>query len=247
METKFLEDKIFLENLDENLKQSLIKYTGSSTEINSIIRGLRPMTPEYEKIINNMDKIFQMVEPLKTPLTLYRGISDKDQIEKGDDAFISTSYQIDQAETYMQDDCCLIIFNVPVGSRIIFVETVSRHRNEREVILNRGAAFSITAINLKVSPNKIHVSYIPSKAVTSHNLSKIVDKASEEAMIINRIINLISKEELELELEIYSDDEEALYNYINDMYKKLYLEMFKKQENIKKENIKIICKKILES
>lgn len=72
-----------------------------------------------------------MVEPIPIPLTLYRGVTKSDITP--DNAFISATYDESIAKGFTKGKCCIIVFNIPVGSKVLFIESISDSPEELEV------------------------------------------------------------------------------------------------------------------
>ena len=123
-----------------NLITSLRKYTGTSynkyKKVNQALRSGKKLPDSIKKIVDNIDAIFDMVEPTTREITVYRGVKrDEDVISNG--AFISTSYSKTVAASFTNDDCCFMIIKIPVGSKILFVESISNYPEEKEILLSR--------------------------------------------------------------------------------------------------------------
>ena len=144
---------------------SVAKYTstGINKRINRAIRKQKVLKEEDRKIVNDLDKLYNEVEPTTQPLTLYRGIKNKDHINT-DGTFISASYVIDVGNKFIDrpKKCCLIIFNIPIGSKVLFIGNCSYYFDEYEVLLDRKAEFSVTSIKEDDKGfTQIYVTYIP--------------------------------------------------------------------------------------
>jgi hypothetical protein len=221
MYEKMLEEHTeFLRNLSEkDLVESLRIYTTHEYKIiNKEIREGGALSSRTEKIVNDIDSIFEMIYPIKEPLTLYRGVTIKDI--KYDKTFISTTYNEKIAKDFStRSSCCIIIFSIPVGSKVIFLESISDSPDEQEVLLDRNANFVITAIKEAKSlgeKDTIYITYIPPKAIETKELEPVLEKAFDQLEIIRRIVDIFPEDEFEL----FEDDEEALRSSINDLFQK---------------------------
>ena len=154
-----------LKKIKPDLIKSLNLYTKNAYGIiNKSLRENNKLSSSYKKIVNNIDTLFDLVEPITEPITLYRGVKQEEE-SKSENAFISTSYNIDFVSTTYTDgsNCCLIIINVPVGSKILFVESISNYPFECEVIINRDGSFVIDSI---VKGNK---NYLENQNIKDYN------------------------------------------------------------------------------
>ena len=149
--------------------KSLSKYTSTivNKRINKNIRKQKPLSVDDRKIVDDIDNLYSDVEPTTQTLTLYRGLKDKSQV-KSDGTFISASYNIDVAKAYMDQPkkCCLIILNIPAGSKVLFIQDCSFYWEEDEVLIDRKGDFSVTLI--KEDENgftHIFVTYIPKDSI----------------------------------------------------------------------------------
>lgn len=207
----------FISGLDRNLKNSLEHYSRDSTSINHTLRGRREPTEKIKNIISDIDSVFLQLDVLQTPLTLFRGIDDEKYLN--DIAFVSTSYEEEVAGAYSQDECCIIVINVPVGAKVIFIESISQNKDDKEVLLERGGSFSKTHVNVKSGKKYIYVSYIPPSTSVSKDLPKLVKQSEKEDEIVNFIASNIEKSEIESLKEMGLEDE--IETIINDIYKKI--------------------------
>ena len=155
----------FIMSHGKKVFDSVAKYTstGINKRINRAIRKQKVLKEEDRKIVNDLDKLYNEVEPTTQPLTLYRGIKNKDHINT-DGTFISASYVIDVGNKFINrpKKCCLIIFNIPIGSKVLFIGNCSYYFDEYEVLLDRKAEFSVTSIKEDDKGfTQIYVTYIP--------------------------------------------------------------------------------------
>jgi arsenate reductase-like glutaredoxin family protein len=172
---------------------------------------------QIKQLISDIDSIFEQVHPLDEPLTLYRGIDNERYVD--DIAFISTTYDMDVATTYSGDECCIIVLNVPVGAKVLFVESISQNKDDKEVMLNRGGSFSVTRVASVSKKKHIFVSYVPPDTSSSKDLSKAVSQAEKEDDVVSFIASNISKEEIKDLKEMGLGDE--IETIINEIYKKI--------------------------
>lgn len=217
MESLQRKHKKFLSNLDKELKMSLEHYTRESNAINRTLRGRREPTEQVQTLISHIDSVFTHIDPIDTPLTLYRGIDSENYIN--DVAFISTTYDVEVASSYTGEGCCVLVISVPVGAKAIFIESVSQNKDDKEVLLNRGGSFSLTRVAHSKGQKHIFVSYIPPDASVSKDLPKLVREAEKEDDIVSFIVSNISKEEIQDLKDMGLEGEIEVL--INDVYKKV--------------------------
>lgn len=222
METIIDNQSWFIRNLETELKESLKEYTDEAYKsINKTLREGKNLSVQDQRIVNHMDMIFEMVDPITETLTLYRGVKSMDQI-KADKAFLSASYDLEQAKEFTKRDCCIIVFNIPPGSKVLFVEYISEHPYEKEVIIDRQGDFKITLVNEGSRTreiNKVFVTYIPKISVSAkvEELDKVLDSAIDQMSYIQRVVDIFPEDEYEL----FKDDEETLESSVKDIFKQL--------------------------
>jgi hypothetical protein len=159
VETKYKKPSIlsvhseFLKNLREfcpEIVDSLIEYTNSSAQINTELRtGI--LSPPVRRIVENIDFIFDMVEPITKDVILYRGVNNRDHIISTN-AFISTTHK--KSLSYLFK----IMLTIPAGSKVLFIESISKYRWEKEVLVSRKGTMTLQGN----SENQFFVKYEPS-------------------------------------------------------------------------------------
>ena len=145
--------------------------------------------------IMQIDTLFSLVDPLSEPITLYRGVR-LEAFTKEDYGFVSTSYDIRQASYYSNPKCCLMVINVPVGTRCIFVEKISQYEDEKEVLLPRNGKFVLTSVGLSQEPDekdRYFVTFIPSTSVEVASISDAVVKGTEKLKVLERVVETVEK------------------------------------------------------
>ena len=139
----------FVSSRGKEVYQSVVKYTGTvvNKRINRAIREKKPLSVYDRKIVDDLDNLYSDVEPTTQPLILFRGIQDRAHVN-ADSSFISASYNINISKrfTNIPQKCCLLIFNIPIGSKVLFIGKCSRYPHEDEVLLDRKANFLVTSI-----------------------------------------------------------------------------------------------------
>jgi hypothetical protein len=196
----FLKDQT---ELNPDMIEAVKNYTGLSfSRINKILRDMKGGIERMHKgdktkqEIMSIDALFSLVDPLTEPITLYRGVRFEG-FTKEDYGFISTSYDIYQALRYTNPECCLMVINVPVGTRCIFVEKISQYEEEREVLLPRNGKFVLTSVGLSQQPgekNRYFVTFVPSTAVEAATISDAVAKGAEKLKIVEKVVETVEKE-----------------------------------------------------
>lgn len=211
--TSIARDTQFIMNLPDELKKSITEYTYASTEVNTTLRTRISRGQKYDTIIRNIDAIFRMVDPIKSQLLLYRGIDNEGHAHT-DNAFISATYSLDASRNFSDPDCCICVINVSAGSKLLFLENIAQNSNEREVLIDRGGTFAVTAVNRQTIPRQIHLTYLPPSSVVSHSLAQVVT-AVDQTTIVNSIITRNPKSAIEDYIELGIDP----YHTINADYK----------------------------
>lgn len=219
----------FFNTFKPHFIESVRKYTEDSySSINNSIRENKPFSTEDQLIVNDLDELFNKVEPITETLTLYRGVNTIKQV-KADGAFISSSYSWNQAEQFAQRECCLVVFNIPPGTKVLFIESISSRPLEREVLIDRLGDFSITLVQEGIKEKslshildinerrykgltKIFVSYIPKRSVWVEpaKLQDVIEIAMEQLDYIKLVLDIMPEEEYEL----FKDDRELLKEQI---------------------------------
>jgi hypothetical protein len=159
----------FFKTLPDKYMDAITNYTfhyGTALGLNILLQSGKQITdPETLDILNGLDYVFDKIPPLETSLTVYRGIDTKspEDMQINNLSFISTTYN--KKVTYnFTGKCCIIILTIPVGSKVLFLESISKYPTEREVLLDRGGSFAITGVILPNDEERhvqILASYIP--------------------------------------------------------------------------------------
>ena len=203
----FLKDQT---KLNPDIIETLQNYTGGGFEpLNKRLRETKGVMPEDEnkRDIMRIDTLFSFVDPLTEPITLYRGVGREAYTTKEDYGFISTSYDIEEALVFTniyegkrvgeRRTCCLIVINVPVGTRCIFLEEISYNPTEKEVLLPRNGKFVLTSVGLSQDPtvpDRYFVTFMPNTAVELETMSDAVVKGAEKLKILEKVVEKVEKE-----------------------------------------------------
>lgn len=209
--------KLFLQSLDKELVAAVTTYTTYEYKtINTELRSGRSLSLKTQRVVNQIDNVFEMVDPITEPLVLYKGI--KNDNLKPDNAFISTSYDKDVALGFAGHKCCLVVFTVPIGSKVLFVESVSASPEELEVLINRDGNFAIiNVVKARLGEKDIiNVGYIPPKSVEvkQKDLEYAIESAMDQMSIIQHLVNSIPADEYDL----FGDDDEFMSTSIKNIY-----------------------------
>jgi len=184
-------------NSSKDLMKAISDYTGYQFKtLNAHLRQGVALTATEERVAHRIDSMFESLQPIKETLTLYRGIKQEDQVNNKN-AFVSASHDISVAKGFVGKECCLLVITIPPGSKVLFIEDVSRFPKEREVLIERTGGFAITLIdNDAYKVTKIFTTYIPIRAVhaSTHTLDSVVDAASTQVSAINKVISIILRD-----------------------------------------------------
>lgn len=221
----------YVNSLSSEIKSSLKNYTVHSFEyLNKRLRQTISLSDEQKELVKNIDKAFNTVPLLDKPITVYRGIAE-DYIPSLS-SYVSTSYVKEKAIFFSAMKCCLLVITIPSGSKILPLEDISESRSEKEILLPREGNFVITNItyereNDPTSRKYYHITYIPKIAEIFETKKdvKIIEKKVDVNDWVERLVNIIDPEELEL-----FSAEEAVLNLVQTTFKK---------EDIPKEAIKL--------
>ena len=208
--------KDLLDTLPVPITNTLLWYSDEGyQDLNKNLRYGSPLTDEQYTHLQNLDYIFSKLVPINHSITVYKGI-DILHIES-DKAYVSTTYHEKQTHEFTGDGCCVIVFTVVPGSRVLSMEKYSVHGHEKEILLNKNGKFEITGIEDVKPYKKIHVTYLPTSALQVETLSEIQTQVFDQIKtkeLIERIVNIFNKDELELL------DEEDIRKDVAMYYKK---------------------------
>lgn len=201
---KILESQInYVNSLNNNIKSAIEAYTGNEYEdLNYKLRSNLILNPYELKLINLIDSAFEGAPPIDQPITVYRGIKSKYMPDLS--SYVSTTHNIEKTSGFIGKYCCLFIILIPPGSQILPIETISSSPSEKEILLPRNGKFIITNMSTETTMDTYNVSYIPKTIIPltpKTNLLQIIENkplGSEIEMWVERIINLVNPEELEL-------------------------------------------------
>lgn len=164
MQRTLQEHRTYLQTLPTGFLKVVKGYTANSRWFNSHcrypIKGLHSyVADKFAFRASVLDHVVLNAPPLG-PMKLYRGFCPFDGARMyavGDvitqTAPTSTTYDRSLAMEFMRKNtCCLLEITVPAGSRGLCLESVSKFPREQEVLLPRGGAFVIQAVQGKKGP-----------------------------------------------------------------------------------------------
>lgn len=216
----------FLKKFNKNFIDSVNEYTNEAYKsINRSLRNNVPLSDENQEIVNNIDMMIQQVEPILSPVLLYRGVSQQ-SYAKSDGAFISASYDETIANRFGKRHCCTLVFNIPAGSKILFIESISDHPDEKEVLIDRFGQFNVTLVkelSTLGGRDKIFISYIPPNSVqaTSGSLDEVVNDAVLQINTVEQVVERVLEILPQDEYEIFKDDEDSLVDSIQNIFQQV--------------------------
>lgn len=102
-----------------------------------------------EQYIKDLDRIIKNGPPLSSDVVLYRGVKDKYYYPNPNNktfvnnTFMSTSYTIFNAYEFANKDCCVKKIICKAGTPAIFLECITSHPRENEILLGLNNKFTI--------------------------------------------------------------------------------------------------------
>jgi hypothetical protein len=211
--------------MDENIKELILKhnsffqnqkvknpkavddlnnYTGFAfSAINRLLRKQKgdlttiPDDNVEKKQIDNIDLLFSLVDPITKPITLYRGVR-LEQFTSEDYAYLSTSYDISAPMQYVDhiNHCCVIELAIPVGTKCLFLESISRYSNEKEVLLPRNGNFVLTAVSrtqINYDMDRFYITFLQNSAIFSKTITGVVEKAENKLAYLDEVLKVVEK------------------------------------------------------
>lgn len=181
---------LFINGLPLDLKKALKLYTTSKYQkINNVLEGLEESTQEIIDIIKKIDTVFSMAPETKTPLTIYRGMkldaivnSRRYKTEnvmmnyKGKyEGFVSCSLSYEVADNFTKGTCCVLEINIPVGTKLIYLESLTDSSEEYEVLIPRGSVLEIYGFGFHEGA-RIILSRIEDKGKKVNLVKKFINK-----------------------------------------------------------------------
>lgn len=206
-----LEEQLrYVENLPQNIKESLILYTDEKyIKLNEYMRFGGRLPTEYQEIYDNIHLAFDNVPVLINSMTVYRGIRKNISIKYEGKympylkSFISTSTSLNEARDFSGDTCCMLRILLSSGSKVLPLSTISEHPEEMEILLSDEGEFIITNVVLLGTLETYDITYIPKNFIihtnitTNNELNNFTNELSDDEWK-SRILSLVSEEEAEL-------------------------------------------------
>lgn len=134
------------------------------SDLQRYITNYKRLTPD-SKLIQSVDEVFQFVPPTTETMVFYKGVSGKSSILPTD-RFVSVSRDKHVA---MAQGEALVVINVPGGSKVLFVDSVTPvSKTKQEVLIDMHGKFIVTLIkrgNFE-TPDTFYVVFLPHDTVT---------------------------------------------------------------------------------
>jgi hypothetical protein len=151
---KYKEDDIVNLGEDPAFIRKIKKTNKAKDKYNLLIKNLdniqiniiKEATSQY---IKDLDRIIKNGPPLSHDVVLYRGVKDKyyypDPNNKifVNNTFMSTSYTIFNAYEFANTECCVKKIFCKAGTPAIFLECITSHPTENEILLGLNNKFEI--------------------------------------------------------------------------------------------------------
>jgi hypothetical protein len=113
---------------------------------------------------------------------------------------VSTTYDKSVAVKFMRDQaCCILEVDAPAGTRGLYVESVSKYPEEREMLLPRGGAFKIKRVDVAGGHTVYVADWLPPATRTSRPLK--ISKNARKAYKTNFITRQRASPNFEDEVE----------------------------------------------
>jgi hypothetical protein len=136
------EGEEYVQSLSADCKHAIRRYTGCGfITVNGVLRRQSPrLSDDFVGILSGLDKAFKNAPELTYPMTVYRGIRKMSELR---DAIGFSSCSLSEQTAHMFAGLGGVVFKItiPVGSRVLFVNSISTCRGEDEVIVDRCGSF----------------------------------------------------------------------------------------------------------
>ena len=220
----------YVDLLNDNLKKSLQFYTSSEyKELNKRIRNGTMLNNELKTHYDNILDIFDSCPTVKTPITLYRGMT-KVYSDFENNGLISTSTSKEKAKTFSKGTCCLYIITLTPGEYgILPLSNISEMPDEMEVLLPPGSLSvqsSISFTENNENMDVIYCTYIPKDALIlkSSELNDMnktqLDKIKLNLSIQSWVDRILSSG-IKDEIQEFCEGESDLYSCIKEQLQTL--------------------------
>lgn len=153
--------------LKKNQLESILWYSQEGYELVNKKRSKlsEEDIEEIDDYLPTLLNLFEVVKPIEDTITVYRGVdvNNTDEIKTFKKGITSTSYSIENALNFVENNCCILKITIPSGSKILDIGNVSYFPEEEEVLINN-AFGTLKIIDFSKYKNKIdvvNVVYIP--------------------------------------------------------------------------------------
>lgn len=232
----------YTSNLPRTLKESLQWYTGPAyIAFNKALREDTVTNPEHKKYMRNIDLAFAGAPPLPESMIVYRGLRlsgriaiDESDFLEVDNAYVSTTKDIKQTESFRGQRCCILQITISAGTKVLFLRKISMHEDEDEILLDRGGKFIITGTGIREGTKIIYMTFIPRGSIAVKSVSDVKRAVEQfdEKLIQQRIVEYIlkykktvSEEDLEDEIELISKRLEKNFPLSSEMIKAMKIQI----------------------
>lgn len=213
------------------------RYTDAhGYDINASLRSGVPMSRLNQQAVEVLDDMFERVPPLRTSITVWRDMDielDKDFISA---SFVSSTTDNDQLESLDPEAeivCCQYQIKVPAGTKILPLKKWSVNRNENEILLPRDSAYRYIKREVKRGVIWIYLELIPGSEPEAQAIKVGMNAHEQEvaaaaAYFINRLQQGEIQEDLELENELFDEDEQtSLHDFVSLQVKSAFPKIHK--------------------
>lgn len=149
---------------NEFLRRLRVNKPSLFADLQNYILNYKQITPD-SKLIQSVDEVFQFVPPTTETMVFYKGVSGESSILPTD-RFVSVSRDKHVA---MAQGEALVVLNVPGGSKVLFVDSVTPvSKTRQEVLVDMHGKFIVTLIkrgNFE-TPDTFYVVFLPDDTVT---------------------------------------------------------------------------------
>lgn len=160
-----------IEQTEKGLKNWLVDNAGT-TQLYALV------CESIEQYVTELKDIFAKAPELKKETVVYRGTKTFYYKREGSDIFtnidfISTSFNPMIGINFTENDCCFTQFRLKGNTRAIFIEPVSQHPDEFELLIPPGYNFKILKNRIK-KYNEIDPARTSYKSLFCYNTSRLL-------------------------------------------------------------------------
>ena len=200
----------FLAHLNPKERQVIDIYSGGDfEEIQLAVRTGKYPDKEVKEIVDILDDIFERVPPLEHTIIVYRGIKEK--FRELPASYLSTSWDLNQANEFMRGKCCLLEITLSAGTKLLPIQSASSSTYEKEILVSRFGHLKLT----HQFDFKYHLTYIPElqKEIHPKTTEKEVKNYSDDTWL-KRIQTVIT--DFDVEINDAQELEEIIYSLFPD-------------------------------